>query len=46
MASGRFFIRWTWADGFIERVEAGGGKNPEKTSLSDRQSQCMHVFQC
>eukprot|EP00913_Durusdinium_trenchii_P024075 g22611.t1 len=21
MASGRFFIRWTWADGFIERVE-------------------------
>ena len=22
MANGRFFIRWTWADGFIERAEA------------------------
>lgn len=25
MASGRFFLRWTWADGFVENDEVGAG---------------------
>ena len=54
MASGRFFLRWTWADGFVEKDEvtlrgrwglAGRGKNTTNQVLKVPSSVLLEKYQ-